>query len=119
MPDATEEDISKVEQSIFKAGAISKMLDDDLSLIEIAKRVTGDNNVKVLEDNIIPIYECDCSKEHMEEGLMTLGKKEVEEIIQKDEKAELVCHFCNKKYEFNKQELEKIRDNIKEEKSNL
>lgn len=42
MPDATEEDITKVEQAIFKAGAISKMLDNNLSLEEIAKKVTGD-----------------------------------------------------------------------------
>lgn len=112
MPDATEQEISKVEQSIFKSGAISKMLDEDLSLEEIAKRITGDNNIKLIEENIFPIYECDCSKEHMAEGLMTIGKDELEEIIQKDGKAELVCHFCNKKYEFSKDELENIKNNI-------
>ena len=112
MPDATEQEISKVEQSIFKSGAISKMLDEDLSLEEIAKRITGDNNIKLIEENIFPIYECDCSKEHMAEGLMTIGKDELEEIIQKDGKAELVCHFCNKKYEFSKDELENKKNNI-------
>ena len=45
MPDATEEDISIVEQSIFKAGAMSKMLDQNLTLEEIAKKITGDENV--------------------------------------------------------------------------
>lgn len=112
MPDATEEDISKVEQAIFKAGAISKMLDDNLSLIEIAKKVTGDENVKMLEENIFPVYECDCSKEHMAEGLATLGKKELEDIIEKEGKAELVCHFCNKKYKFSREELENIMDKM-------
>ena len=52
MPDATEEEISKVEQAIFKAGAISKMLDENLSLEDIAKKVTGDENIEILEDNI-------------------------------------------------------------------
>ena len=47
-------DIAKVEQSIFKAGAISKMLDENLSLLEIAKKITGDEDVKVLEENITP-----------------------------------------------------------------
>ena len=65
-----------------------------------------------MEENITPIYECDCSKEHMSEGLAKIGKEELEDIINKDGKAELVCHFCNKKYEFSKEELEGILKNI-------
>lgn len=108
MPDATEEEISKIEQSIFKAGAISKMLDQSLSLLDIAKKITGDDNVKIIEENITPIYECDCSKEHMADGLATLDKSVLKEIIEEEGKAELTCHFCNKKYEFSKEELERI-----------
>lgn len=111
MPDATEEEISKVEQAIFKAGAISKMLDQNLSLLEIAKKVTGDENVQIIEENITPVYECDCSKEHMADGLATLDKTVLKEMIEEDGKAELLCHFCNKKYEFNKEELEEIFTN--------
>ena len=105
-------EIFKIEQSIFKAGAISKMLDEKLTLEEIAKKVTGDDNVEVVEDDIIPVYKCNCSKETMEKGLLALGKNELEDIIKKDGKAELVCHFCNKRYEFSKEELEKIANNL-------
>lgn len=112
MPDATEEEISKVEQAIFKAGAMSKMLDQELSLQEIAQKITDDDNVEIIEENIIPIYECDCSKEHMADGLATIGKEELQNIIDTDGQAELVCHFCNKKYQFSKQELEDIKGNI-------
>lgn len=108
MPDATDEEIANVEKSIFEAGAISKMLDEGLSLLEIAKKVTGDKNVKVIEDIKTPVYECDCSKERMLEGLATLDKNTIKEIIEEDGKAEVVCHFCNKKYEFSKEELEEI-----------
>ena len=108
MPDATEEEISQIEQSIFKAGAISKMLDQELSLIEIAKKVTGDENIKIIEDNITPVYECNCSKEHLSNSLATLDKTALKEMIEEDEKAEIICHFCNKKYEFSKEELEEI-----------
>lgn len=108
MPDATNEEISQVEQAIFKAGAISKMLDNNLSLIDIAKKVTGDENIQVIEENIMPIYECDCSKEHMANGLATLDKGVLKEMIDEDGKAELICHFCNKRYEFSKEELEEI-----------
>ena len=113
MPDATDEEISKIEQSIFKAGAISKMLDKNMTLLEIAKAVTGDENVQLIEENITPVYECDCSKEHMEDGLATLDKDVLKEMIEEDGKAELVCHFCNKKYEFSKEELEDILEKNK------
>ncbi len=112
MPDATEEDISTVEQAIFKAGAMSKMLDEKLSLVEIAKRITGDENVEVIEDTRVPIYHCDCSKEHMAEGLMTLGKEELKDMIQTEGHANLECHFCNKEYYFSKEELEKILEGL-------
>lgn len=115
MPDATEEEISKVEQSIFKAGAMSRMLDENLTLEEIAKKITGDENVQVIEDRIVPEFRCDCSKEHMQDALTTIGKEELEDIIEKEGNAELVCHFCNKVYQFNKEELEDILKNIEKE----
>ena len=84
------------------------MLDQNLSLEQIATKITGDENIKALEENITPVYECDCSKEKMSEALASIGKEELEDIINTDGKAELVCHFCNKKYQFSKEELEKI-----------
>lgn len=112
MPDATEEEISQVEQAIFKAGAMSKMLDEHLTLKEIAQKITGDENVEIIEENITPIYQCDCSKEHMANSLATIGKEELQDIIETDGKAEIVCHFCNKEYQFSKQDLEEIVKNI-------
>lgn len=112
MPDATEEEIGKVEQVIFKAGAMSKMLDSNMTLEEIAKKVTGDENIEILEDNIVPEYKCDCSKEHMKDALVSIGKKDLEEILNEDGKLEAMCHFCNKKYTFTKEELEEMIKNI-------
>ena len=113
MPDATEDEISQIEKSVFEAGAISKMLDENLTLLEIAKKVTGDKEVKVLKEDIIPKYKCDCSKEKMSKALISIGKKDLEEIIEKDKKAELVCHFCNKKYQFSEEELETLLEDAK------
>lgn len=112
MPDATEEEISKVEQAIFKAGAISRMLDNNLTLEEIAKRITGDEKIEIIEENDKLAYECDCSKEHMAEALATIGKDELNKIIEEDGEAELVCHFCNKKYHFNQRELFEILEEM-------
>lgn len=108
MPDATNEDISNIEQAIFKSGAISKMLDKGLSLEEIAKQITADENIKQIGEQIIPKYRCDCSKEKFERGLISLGKQELENIIKTQENIETTCQFCNKKYEFTKNEIIKL-----------
>ncbi|NLL82376.1 MAG: Hsp33 family molecular chaperone HslO, partial [Tissierellia bacterium] len=46
-----------------------------------------------------------CSREKIEKVIISLGKKEIQDIIDEDGQAELVCHFCNTKYQFNKEDL--------------
>ena len=62
MPDATEDELFILENRLKEAKPISKMLEENMSLLDIAKDITGDNNIKVLEENKIIKYECDCSK---------------------------------------------------------
>lgn len=112
MPDATEEDIALVEKSIFAAGAISKMLDQNLKLEEIAQKVTGDEELIIIAENKDANYNCDCSKEKFEKSLISLGKKELEELKSDNENTEIVCQFCNEKYSFSKEEIEKIISEI-------
>ena len=57
-------------------------------------------------------WKCDCSKERMEEAILSLGKKEIAELA-KDESVETVCHFCNTKYHFSKEEIEKMVNEAK------
>ena len=108
MPDATEDDLFILENRIKEAKSVSQMLDENMSLEEIAKDITGDENIQTVEDKIEPKYECTCSKEKMENALVSIGKEELEKIIEEDKKAELVCNFCNKKYEFSEEELKKL-----------
>lgn len=108
MPDATESEIVKIEEALKSADSISKMLDDGKELIDIAEIVTGDNNIMYFDDDIVPMYLCDCSRKRMEKNLISIGKNELQNIIDTDGKAELVCHFCNKKYNFSKEELEAL-----------
>ena len=115
MPDATDEDITNLEKNIFEAGAISRMLDEGLSLYEIARKITGDKDVKIIQKNIDTKYECDCSEEKMKKALSTIGKKQLKTILEEDGKAEMTCHFCNKKYTVSKEELENMIKNLKEE----
>ena len=112
MPDATDEEISNVEKSIFQAGAMSKMLDQKLSLKEIAEKITGYKKIKVIDASIEPVYECECNKEKFADSLITLGKEQLKELIEEDGKAEIKCQFCNKTYKFTKEELEEIKNRI-------
>ena len=107
MPDATEDDLFILENRIKEAKPISQMLDENMSLEEIAKDLSGDINIKLVEENENVKYECSCNKERMLDALSSIGKEELEKIIEEDKKAEIVCHFCNKKYEFTEEELRK------------
>ena len=111
MPDATEDIISTIEQQISKIEPISKMLDENKTLEEIAKLVTGDENVQVLE-TINPEFKCNCSREKCEKGLIAVGKAELEAMIKEEEKIEIVCNFCNSKHIFTKEDLQNLADNI-------
>ena len=106
LPDATDEDITKIEQAISKSKPISAMLDENLSLEEIAKIVTGDENIEMLKKDLQVKYKCNCSREKFERGIKSLGKEEVQKIIEEDGKIDTECNFCHKKYHFSKEELE-------------
>ena len=77
----------------------------------IFDRLPEDYRVEKLESRNIS-WECDCSMERLENVLMTIGKKDLKEIIDEDGQAELVCQFCRKKYFFDKEQLLKIYDAI-------
>lgn len=108
MPDAKDEDIQALEKSIFEAGSVSKMLENNMDIEVLAQKVTGDKKLKIVERNDLAKYECDCNKERMEKALISLGKEELNKIVEEDGKLEMQCHFCNKKYNFSKDELLKI-----------
>lgn len=112
MPDATEEEISKIEKALSEAPTISQMIADNKSLEEIARIVTGDENVLILAQELDMKYECDCSKENFEKGLISLGKEELTTILEEDGKADIKCHFCNKEYHFSKQDLEELLEEM-------
>lgn len=114
MPDATEEDISKIEKALENAPTISQMVDENKSLEEIAMTVSGDDNIMVLAGEVKIKYECDCNKDKFARGLISIGKDEIEKMIEEDGKADTVCHFCNKEYHFSKEDLEDILNKMQD-----
>lgn len=113
MPDATDDEITKIEQALEKAESMTQMMEKNMSLEEIVRTVTGDQNALFLINDLNIEFECDCSKERFAEGLASIGKVELNKIIEEDGNAKTKCHFCNKEYNFAKEELQKIIDNLK------
>lgn len=82
-------------------------------LERIFKDMPEEYSLEVLDQRDL-IWQCDCSRDRLEKVLMTIGEKDLREIIEEDGKAELVCQFCLKKYNFTKEELESILEAISE-----
>lgn len=88
-----------------EAGIVAALTED------IFKDIPKQYKPEILEERNIQ-WKCDCSRERLEQVIMTIGKKDLEEIIEEDGKAELQCQFCLKKYNFSREELIGILNNI-------
>lgn len=109
LPDAFNDDkfITLLEERLGAMAQISSLFAGDQSPEEIVEEVFRDLPVRFLERQDVD-FECDCSKERFERGLVTLGSKELEELVDLDETIETVCHFCNERYNFTVDELAKL-----------
>lgn len=109
LPFADDSIISVLEENAKNLNNISLKFAEGLSNEEILK-IALDGIEYDLFDEIEVEYKCDCSKERTERALINLGKPEIEKIFLeqkkegKEEKIELECHFCNKKYSYTKEE---------------
>lgn len=111
MPNVPDEDINVIEKAISKMEPVSKLVDMGLSPEEIMEKLVGSFEMRIL-DKIDVEYKCDCSRERIENILISLGKEELQDMIEKDGKGEVICHFCNTKYNFTKEELQELLSRI-------
>lgn len=107
LPDVLEEDIVKIENAINNIEPISTLIDGGLSPEDIMEKILGEFEMRVL-DKVDLEYSCDCSRDRIEEVLKSIGEKEIKAMIKEDGQAEVICHFCNTKYQFSVQELENL-----------
>ena len=106
MPDATEEDITSIENTLKNIEPITILLDNNMSLTQIAKKLSNnDENLMEMVGKIVPEYKCDCNKEKFIKNLKLLNEDDLNSLFENKETIETVCQFCNKKYEFKKEEL--------------
>lgn len=107
MPGADEEIIDKLEKKLMTIPYVTDMLNDGYSAEKMLEAILGDLELEILEKSPMQ-YKCTCSKDRVEKAIISLGKKEISQIIEEDKKAELTCQFCGKVYNFNETELKDI-----------
>lgn len=104
MPFAEEEVIQKLEENIKKLKPVTTMLDEGNSPEQILKIVLEGLDVQVT-DTLPAAFRCDCSKERVERALISIGRRELQEMIDEGKEVEVGCQFCGKKYDFRVEEL--------------
>lgn len=107
MPEADESVISKLEERLGQIRSVTEMASSGLDAEGMMKEMLGDMEFKIYERKEIG-YRCNCSKERLERALISIGEQELVEIIEEQGHAELVCHFCNSKYQFDREELNEL-----------
>ena len=113
MPEATDETADRLTEIVENLPPVTDMIMNNMSAEDIAFAVT-DGFDMVLELNApSPKYKCNCSRERMERALISLGKKEITDIIEEQGNAEMTCRFCDNVYEFSKDELLKLVEKAK------
>ena len=112
LPDFDEKAVDALEEMIAKLPPISQVIEEaDGDAVKAAELIFGDMpeeySVKKLGEREM-YWNCDCSRDRLEQALMSIGKKDLTEILEEDGEAELTCQFCEKKYYFSKEDLEDI-----------
>lgn len=110
LPFAAEEAITKLEDGIKDIQSVTGMLTEGMSPEDIIRRVLKNFEVEVLYEHEVE-YKCNCSKQRIEKALLSMGRAELHSMAEEMEKAEIECHFCDKKYVFTKAELKALEKN--------
>lgn len=109
MPFAEEEVIAGLEKKIGEISSITKLLDTDMTPEMILDHILGDFSLEIL-DTIPTAYRCNCSKERVEKAIISIGQKDIQEMIGDKKPIEVNCHFCNTHYVFTIEELQNLLD---------
>lgn len=105
LPNATEDTITRLEKAIGKIGSVSSFFKEHT--LEEMLEVLFDNDYSILSTQPVRFH-CPCNKETFAKGLITLGEKDLMEILEEDKKIETVCHYCKEVYHFDEQELQNL-----------
>lgn len=109
LPGASEEIISGLEDRLATISSITSLLDEGKTPEMILEYILGDFGLEIL-DRVPTAFRCNCSKERIEKALISVGKKELQDMIDDGKTIEVNCHFCNTNYPVTVEELKTLMD---------
>ncbi|NLJ89391.1 MAG: Hsp33 family molecular chaperone HslO [Clostridiales bacterium] len=112
MPFAEEDIINKLEEKIASIKSVTDLLSDLKTPEKLLEHILGDFDLNILETSPTKFY-CNCSKERIEKAIISIGKKEIKEMIDDNETIEVNCHFCSSSYNFTVDELKALYKSFK------
>ncbi len=104
LPGADEGMVSRLEEKLRHVPYVTDLLDAGKTPEEILELLLGDIGLRIL-DRLPASFSCNCDRQRVEKALISIGREELEKIIEEDGKANLHCHFCAKEYDFTKSDL--------------
>lgn len=113
LPGAPDETIDKLEAGIKRAGAVTAMLDAGLTPEEMLGQVCGDLGILFMETTPVE-YKCYCTRDRVEAALISLGKKELAEIVEEGKPFPVECQFCDEKYVFTPEQIADLLKGLEE-----
>lgn len=105
MPFTSEEVIAKLEDKLTHMSPITTLLEEGQTPEQILETILGELGLEIT-DTMPVCFHCNCSKERVEKVLLSLGRKELQDLIDEGQDVELNCHFCNTNYVFTVEELQ-------------
>ena len=104
LPDASDEIIDRLEAKLSGISSITSLLDAGKTSEEILTDILGEFGLEILKK--MPVqFHCDCERSRVEKAIISIGRKEIQDMIDEGKEIEVNCQFCNKHYKFSVDEL--------------
>ncbi|MBP3925801.1 MAG: Hsp33 family molecular chaperone HslO [Clostridium sp.] len=107
LPGASDEMIDSLEKKLGEIAPVTTMLDQNMTPEMILTEILGEYGLEILDQMPAEFY-CNCEKKRVEKALISIGRKELQEMIDEGKTIEVNCHFCNTSYSFTVEELKEI-----------
>ena len=107
LPGADESAIQRLEESIARLGPVTDALHGGADAVQLLERVLEGQEPELLERRPVA-YKCYCSRERVSRAIISMGKEEMQSLIEEQGGAELTCQFCDKVYRFTKEDLQEL-----------
>ena len=107
MPFAEEETIAKLEENVQKIQSVTTLLEQGHTPESLLEKVLEGFDIEI-NDTLPTQFHCNCCRERVEKALISIGRKELNEMVQEGKDIEMNCHFCNKNYKFSVEDLKRI-----------